>query len=162
MGHVTYSSLSCCGALLYHTDSDFHSDSADRTNFCFTFGGPPIRNIAHAFAQKTLNAKKTFHIVFSYHVTYSCFNICSGHSLGGAMASTVALLYRTDSQFQTDSADRTFVYTFGAPRVGNVAFAQTYNQYLPNTYRVVYNRDVIPHLPPSNGLMKHGGLEVRI
>jgi hypothetical protein len=35
-------------------------------------------------------------------------------------------------------------YTYGSPRVGNLAFYQGYN---PLTYRFVNNNDLVPHVP---------------
>lgn len=38
--------------------------------------------------------------------------------------------------------------TFGQPRIGNAAFASCFYKYIPNTFRIVHNRDIVPHLPP--------------
>jgi len=48
------------------------------------------------------------------------------------------------------------VYTFGAPRVGDRAFVSQYANRI-NSFRVVYNRDIVPHLPSpklKNGCYK--------
>jgi len=66
----------------------------------------------------------------------------TGHSLGGALA----LLCGVDAA--ANSPHRPFVYTFGAPRVGDPAFAAAFNRRIPSCHRV-YNRfDVVPRLPP--------------
>jgi predicted lipase len=39
------------------------------------------------------------------------------------------------------------LHTFGAPRVGNPAFASFLKQRLPNTFRIIHYRDLAPHLP---------------
>lgn len=68
----------------------------------------------------------------------------TGHSLGGALASLAAA--RTAKQgFRSGSQIK--VYTFGQPRVGNVQFARNFDAILPNTYRVVFRRDIVPHMP---------------
>jgi hypothetical protein len=64
----------------------------------------------------------------------------AGHGLGGALAVlTAARLDREDVEVNA-------VYTFGAPRVGNLDFYYNYN--VP-TYRIVYNNDILTHVPPE-------------
>ena len=63
------------------------------------------------------------------HPSYSVW--VTGHSLGGALATLCAL------DLQTDLHINATVYTYGSPRVGNVAFAQYYNSLVPNTFRIV-------------------------
>ena len=60
----------------------------------------------------------------------------TGHSLGGAMATLAASL-------RSPAA----VYTFGSPRVGDIAFARSLGE-VP-IFRVVNNRDLVTLLPPS-------------
>lgn len=38
--------------------------------------------------------------------------------------------------------------TFGQPRIGNAAFASCFYKYIPDTFRIVHDRDIVPHLPP--------------
>lgn len=40
-----------------------------------------------------------------------------------------------------------FVYTYGAPRVGNTHFKQLFNELVPHYYRVVNQQDVVARLP---------------
>ncbi|OQR86269.1 lipase class 3 [Achlya hypogyna] len=62
----------------------------------------------------------------------------TGHSLGGALGTIAAF----DLMSSYALADVT-VYTYGSPRVGNHAFAHAYNQFVPKTFRVVNDADVI-------------------
>jgi hypothetical protein len=39
------------------------------------------------------------------------------------------------------------MYTYGCPRVGNPAFYDSYNAFDIEHYRVVHNKDIVPHLP---------------
>lgn len=39
------------------------------------------------------------------------------------------------------------VYNFGSPRFGNEKLARFLNQKVLNHYRVVHNKDVVPHVP---------------
>ncbi len=69
-----------------------------------------------------------------------------GHSLGGAMAVLVAM----------DLKPSGGLYTFGQPRVGNVAFLKLID--FPY-FRYVNNNDVVPSVPPAIGGLwyKHDG-----
>lgn len=83
--------------------------------------------------------------------------VISGHSLGGALANLaamdVALHY---PEFQPNL----HIYTYGTPRVGDLAFVEAHSQLLPNHYRVVNLADMVPMTPFSNLLIInfiHGG-----
>lgn len=60
----------------------------------------------------------------------------TGHSLGAALATMAASLRPPRG-----------VYTFGSPRVGNRAFADTLGR--TKVYRIVHRRDIISAMPPS-------------
>ena len=62
----------------------------------------------------------------------------TGHSLGGALA-IVATYCLSSDQIAA-------CYTFGGPRVGNLAFGQSIK---PPVYRVINAADLVPRLPPS-------------
>ncbi len=70
----------------------------------------------------------------------------TGHSKGGGLAFLAA--YRLAKTGRKPAA----VHTFAAPRVGDSAFATAYDAELPETYRVEYRDDLVPHLPPSAGV----------
>ncbi|KAK0411924.1 hypothetical protein QR680_005920 [Steinernema hermaphroditum] len=78
----------------------------------------------------------------------------TGHSLGGAMASlcSATLIYLGQV-----SPDKVRLLTFGQPRVGDQAYADAHDALLLYSYRVVHNRDLVPHVPPEilpdNGLL---------
>ncbi|MBW4454216.1 MAG: 50S ribosome-binding GTPase [Nostoc indistinguendum CM1-VF10] len=69
-----------------------------------------------------------------------CF---TGHSLGGALATLAA--YRLRNRDFTIS-----VYTFGAPRVGDSAFASRYKDSKVPHFRIENKNDIVPHLPPND------------
>ncbi|CAM6004220.1 unnamed protein product [Sphagnum balticum] len=52
------------------------------------------------------------------------------------------------------------VHTFGCPRIGNAALAQFFSLKVDTHYRVVHNRDLIPHLPPEPLEYHHSAFEV--
>lgn len=67
----------------------------------------------------------------------------TGHSLGGAIATLCAV----DLQYNFGSKAVIEAYTFGSPRVGNAAFSESYQQRVPNTWRVVNGWDAVAGLP---------------
>ncbi|CAM9526756.1 unnamed protein product [Discosporangium mesarthrocarpum] len=80
----------------------------------------------------------------------------TGHSLGGALAILSAL----DLKSTLPGLDLAPVYTFGAPRLGNGAFAAfAASQGFP-MYRVIHNRDPVPHLPFTSWGYVHPPQEV--
>jgi hypothetical protein len=68
--------------------------------------------------------------------------IC-GHSLGGALATLLALDVAANTSFNDPT-----VYTFASPRTGDSVFASTFNQVVKNSYRVANRMDIVPKLPP--------------
>lgn len=67
--------------------------------------------------------------------------IC-GHSLGGALATLLALDVAANTAFKN-----LVVYTYASPRTGGPQFAATYNQVVPNTNRIAGRLDLVPKLP---------------
>ena len=65
----------------------------------------------------------------------------TGHSLGGALA----MLSSFDIAVHTQRP--VTVFTFGQPRVGKGKFRDVYDSLVPNSYRVVVDRDPIPRVP---------------
>ncbi|KAI7844547.1 hypothetical protein COHA_001905 [Chlorella ohadii] len=66
----------------------------------------------------------------------------TGHSLGGALASLCAF----DIKKRCPCAEylvNVRCYTFGAPRVGNRAWARQYNQAVPDTWHIINSDDVV-------------------
>ena len=75
--------------------------------------------------------------------------VVTGHSLGGALATLAAIdISRLTSQ--------TYLWTYGSPRVGNKNFYTLVQNAFRVSYRVVNNRDMVPHLPPRNYDFWHG------
>lgn len=67
--------------------------------------------------------------------------VCTGHSLGGALAIFAAL----DIQYNLDP--EISCVPFASPRVGNAAFARSFNGRVPDCYRFVYGQDIVTKLP---------------
>lgn len=72
----------------------------------------------------------------------------SGHSLGGAVALLLGVYIRENWPKRT-----VHIYTYGAPRVGNVPFMNyIHNQENGRTFRITHFDDVVPRLPPMSYL----------
>lgn len=76
-----------------------------------------------------------------YPQPVTSLTIC-GHSLGGALATLLALDVAANADFPHPT-----VYTYASPRTGDPSFADTYNQVVPNTCRVANRFDLVPKLP---------------
>lgn len=71
--------------------------------------------------------------------------IFTGHSLGGALAVHAA----ADMALQgVVPSEKTEVYTFGQPRVGNKEFYDLFQSQIQEYYRLVHHKDLVAHLPP--------------
>jgi len=71
--------------------------------------------------------------------------ICTGHSLGAALATLCALDIRCNV-----SGKEVSCYTYGSPKVGDDNFVKAYNRLVANTFRFVYRSDVVPSMPPGS------------
>jgi hypothetical protein len=94
-----------------------------------------------------------------------------GHSLGGALNT----LFCIDAQYNFEPSfienklnsknhicltdiDTVFGYSSGNPKVGNDAFAKSFNIRLPRFIRTYVRSDVVPFMPPTKfGNILHGG-----
>jgi len=81
--------------------------------------------------------------------------LIAGHSLGGALATLCADAFQDIWRLEA-------VYTFGAPRVGNSAFARSYNNNIlsERTARIVNAHDPVPHVPWVLGTYRHVDTQV--
>lgn len=74
----------------------------------------------------------------------------TGHSKGGGVAFLAAQKLLA-AQIMVAG-----VYTFAAPRVGNQTFALEYDAaYKNKTFRIEYQDDIVPHVPPHTGSWLH-------
>lgn len=83
--------------------------------------------------------------------------ITTGHSLGGALAALCAV----DVQFNFSGLEIE-VYTYGAPRVGNDGFVESFNRRVPDSFRFVYGMDIVPALPRIWQGYRHVDKEYRL
>ncbi|GAB4817729.1 hypothetical protein N2152v2_004775 [Parachlorella kessleri] len=83
----------------------------------------------------------------------------TGHSLGAALATLCAFDIKQRSSIPAHDIK---VYTFGAPRTGNHAYARLYNASLPDTWHVINNDDVVTRGGKFFVLYKRAGQRVLI
>lgn len=74
----------------------------------------------------------------------------TGHSLGGALATLLAIEL-SSSQMAKNGIIFVTMYNFGSPRVGNRRFAEVYNAKVKDSWRIVNHRDIIPTVPRLMG-----------
>jgi len=84
----------------------------------------------------------------------------TGHSLGGALATLAALDIKSLGEAR-EQLDVT-LYTFGAPRTGNHAFARDIAAKVPNTWNVINDQDTVPRNGKFIALYKRPGQRVLI
>ncbi len=77
--------------------------------------------------------------------------LVTGHSLGGALATLTAA-----------HLPHSLLYSFGAPRVGNRAFAYALDRHAERLHRYVNYRDPVPLLPPGLLGYRHCGTAYHI
>ncbi|KAJ2509607.1 26S proteasome regulatory subunit rpn6 [Coemansia sp. RSA 1939] len=70
--------------------------------------------------------------------------VFTGHSLGGA--ESVLCAVDVLKQFP-QIKDRVHIYTYGMPRIGNQAWASAVDGLGIQIYRIVYENDLVPHIP---------------
>lgn len=85
--------------------------------------------------------------------------LCTGHSLGGALATLAAFDAAAACGLPRDAIT---VVTFGAPRVGNHAFAADLDAAVPSTWNVVLGRDAVFRGAKLGGAYKHPGKRVAL
>lgn len=81
----------------------------------------------------------------------------TGHSLGAALA----VLCAVDVQYNFPGCDIE-VMLFGCPRVGNKAFAMSYNKRVDKTVRVENSNDIVTKVPPALWGYRHVGARLHI
>lgn len=80
--------------------------------------------------------------------------LTTGHSLGAALLIIAAI--RLKAKYNKT----TVIHNFGSPILANPALAQYINTRIDTIYRLVHNRDIVPHLPPSAFGYHHPAYEV--
>lgn len=86
-----------------------------------------------------------------------CRIVVTGHSRGAALA----VLCAVDLQY--NFPDKSLeCYVFGCPRVGNTAFAKSYNKRVFKTVRVENGNDIVTKVPPAFFGYRHVGAKLNV
>ncbi len=89
---------------------------------------------------QTINAVKALK---KLNPTYDVY--VNGHSLGASVGQLLSMeLVREGVQ--------PHVYDYGQPRAGNQKFASFANTKIKDYWRATHNKDMVPHVPPTEGL----------
>lgn len=115
--------------------------SAGNTEDGFTTIYGSLRIAAAVGAQSLLNYLVQSHIANPF----STLTIC-GHSLGGALATLLALAYAVKTA-SDPTAPEPDVYTYASPHVGDVGFVTLYDHMVPTNFRIANRADIVPKLP---------------
>lgn len=128
-------------------DEDFTAETLERVRVhvgfstSYTSIRQHVMNLLRQRLNKCEEERRTAHVYIT------------GHSLGGAIATLFALDVASGALSSGAGGIAQpvtpIVYTFGSPRLGNAAFRSIYNTLVPNTFRIVCSKDLVPTLPPS-------------
>jgi hypothetical protein len=124
--------------------SEFYHSGAINCEFCKTDGAQVTKYFMSyydsIFKSEFIAAMKAHAKAYPDYYYY-----ITGHSLGGAFATLASLHLSVEGIFPKE---RLYLYTFGSPRVGNRIFARAVTANVKNAYRIVHDRDLVPHVPP--------------
>ncbi len=90
-------------------------------------------------------SNKAISVVKSLQKSYPGYTVTvTGHSYGAACAQLIGMeLVKNGVSVK--------VYDYGQPRVGDSKYAAFVSTKIPEHYRTIHNKDMVPHVPPSSG-----------
>ncbi|MGD1019334.1 MAG: lipase family protein [Verrucomicrobiia bacterium] len=115
--------------------------SAGRTDDGFTAIYKSLKIAAASTSLGVAQALATLPPELNFNTPINSVTIC-GHSLGGALATLLALDIAANTSFKNPT-----VYTYASPRTGDPVFVTAYNGLSPNTSRIANRMDIVPKLP---------------
>lgn len=99
--------------------------------------------VHRGFMMAYLSVRKIIHcLVDNYSKSIKTIT-CTGHSLGGALATLCAVDMQYNFKYPVQC------YASGNPMVGNKYFVKSYDRRVPNTTRTYMRKDPVPYLPPK-------------
>lgn len=94
-------------------------------------------------------SNKTVEVVKSLQKTYPTYSVVvTGHSYGASCAQLIAMELERKGV-------RVKLYDYGQPRVGDKKYAAFVNTVVSEYYRTTHNKDLVPHVPPTDGFGYH-------
>lgn len=112
-------------------------------------------NVHNGFYRSTLGiTNKTIETVHMLKRQYTDYQVVvTGHSYGASCGQLLAM--------ELEKAGiRTKLYNYGQPRVGNSKYAVFTNSILIEYWRATHNKDMVPHLPPTQFNYVHSCQEI--
>ena len=106
--------------------------------------------VHHGFYRSALGvSNKTAEVVKSLQKNYPGYSVVvTGHSYGASCAQLIAMeMERKGIHVK--------LYDYGQPRVGDKKYAAFVGKVLSEYYRTTHNKDLVPHMPPIDGLGYH-------
>uniref|UniRef100_A0A0K0FN06 Lipase_3 domain-containing protein n=1 Tax=Strongyloides venezuelensis TaxID=75913 RepID=A0A0K0FN06_STRVS len=131
-----------------HSFARIMSAITSKSQNFYTFEGLGFVN--RNFANSFYKIWPFLHTIFSEPKLFRYKVTIVGYSFGGALATLAAIKLR--SAHYGIGLDIS-LYTYGAPRVGNPDFVQKFDEKLPNSFRVVVDKDPVPHFPKCSLVM---------
>jgi len=107
-------------------------------------------NVHYGFYNSALGVStKAVSVVKNLMKQYSGYSVVvTGHSYGASCGQLIGMeLERNGINVK--------VYDYGQPRVGDSKYAAFVNTKIEEHYRTVHNKDMVPHVPPIEGLGYH-------
>jgi predicted lipase len=156
VGYTGYSASLSAIVVVFRGANNINTFIQDLKTTKETYDKCPDCQVSKSFLELYSTVKaNVLNNIESLHRLYRSSRIfVTGHGLGGVFA----ILAGADiKELYTDAEA---VYTFGACRVGNDAFAKYYSVAVPETYRVIHYADVVPHLPIASAGYVHASNEI--
>ena len=156
VGYTGYSASLSAIVVVFRGANNINTFIEDLKTAKVAYDKCPDCQVSKVFFELYSTVKATvLNNIESLHRLYRSSKIfVTGHGLGGVFATFAA----ADIKELYQDADA--VYTFGACRVGNDAFAKYYRVMVPETYRVIHYADVVPHLPIASAGYVHASTEI--
>ena len=106
--------------------------------------------VHHGFYRSALGvSNKTVEVVKNLQKNNPGYSVVvTGHSYGASCAQLIAMEMEK-------RGIRVKLYDYGQPRVGDKKYAAFVRKVLSDYYRTTHNKDLVPHMPPIDGLGYH-------
>jgi len=125
----------------------------------YTVGGSTVKVMEY-----TWKAMLKLNVQDSLDINPEMKYIITGHSLGGALATLFSLYMVDKSNGALWKNPGSVLITLASPRVGDKSFSKTHDELIPayRKLRIIYHRDMVPHLPYMSTGYHHTAREIWI
>ena len=104
-------------------------------------------NVHNGFYRSALGiSNKTINTVILLKKLYPLYSVVvTGHSYGASVGQLLAMEMES-------KGINIKVYNYGQPRIGDIRYANFVNTVITEYWRTVHDKDIVPHVPPTEGL----------